>query len=154
MARVGAAAYYFFSADYYAELRRALGERLHLLLVEHGDKVASAALFTECNGLVQYHLGGTREEFLPQAPMKLLFHFARTWFKQRGARLMHLGGGLASRDDSLLHFKAGFSSRRARFHSWRLITAPAAYDALVADWRRESGREPRGTFFPAYREPA
>jgi hypothetical protein len=153
MTRVEAASYYFFPDSYYADLRRALGERLHLLLVERQGRVAAAALFTECCGIVQYHLGGTRDEFLAHAPMKLLFHFARSWFKDRGARLLHLGGGVASRDDSLFHFKAGFSSRRARFHSWRLITAPDTYGELVADWRNECGREPRGAFFPAYREP-
>lgn len=153
MKRVDAASYYFFSKDYYADLRSALGGNLHLLLVEQGSQVAAAALFTECSGLVQYHLGGTRDEFLPNAPMTLLFNFARTWFKERGARLLHFGGGVGSQQDSLLHFKAGFSSRRARFHSWRLITAPEAYDELVADWRKAAGREPRGTFFPAYREP-
>jgi hypothetical protein len=153
MARVEATAYYLFSDAYYVGLRRALGDRLHLLVVEQQNQVAAAALFTECCGIAQYHLGGTRDAFLPVAPMKLLFHFARAWFKDRGARLLHLGGGVGSQDDSLLHFKAGFSSKRAQFHSWRLITAPDAYRELVADWRGQHGREPRGTFFPAYREP-
>jgi hypothetical protein len=153
MTRVQAAPYYFFPDSYYAGLRSALGKRLHLLLVEQHGRVAAAALFTECAGIVQYHLGGTRDEFLHAAPMKLLFHFARSWFKNLGARLLHLGGGAGSQDDSLFHFKAGFSSKRARFHSWRLITAPDAYAELVADWRLAYGREPGGTFFPAYREP-
>lgn len=153
MTRVQATGYYFFPDSYYTDLRSGLGDRLHLLLVEQQHRVAAAALFTECSGIVQYHLGGTRDEFLPEAPMKLLFHFARSWFKERGARLMHLGGGVGSQDDSLFHFKAGFSSKRARFRSWRLITAPDTYGELVSDWRNECGREPRGTFFPAYREP-
>jgi hypothetical protein len=153
MTRVQAAAYYFFPDGYYSALRDALRGHLHLLVVEQGDRVAAAALFTECCGIVQYHLGGTRDDFLPHAPMKTLFHFARSWFKERGARLLHLGGGAGSREDSLFHFKAGFSSKRARFHSWRLITAPEVYGELVADWRREHGVTPSGTFFPAYREP-
>ena len=153
MTRVQAAAYYFFPDGYYTALRDALRGHLHLLVVEHQDRVAAAALFTECSGIVQYHLGGTRDDFLADAPMKTLFHFATSWFKGRGARLLHLGGGVGSRDDSLLHFKAGFSSKRARFHSWRLITAPEVYRELVADWRREHGGNPDGAFFPAYREP-
>ncbi len=130
MARVDAADYYHFPDRYFVDLREVLGERLHLLVVEHDDRVAAAALFTECSGIVQYHLGGTRDAFLADAPMKLLFHFASVWFKERGARVLHLGGGVGSEQDSLFHFKAGFSSERARFHSWRLVTAPQAYDEL------------------------
>ena len=153
MRRVEATGYYFFSDQYYTDLRHALGERIHLLLVEHSGDVAAAALFTECSGIVQYHLGGTDDRFLAAAPMKLLFHFARTWFAARGNALMHLGGGLGSREDSLFHFKAGFSDDRARFHSWRLVPLPDAYDDLVQQWTRRSARAPTGAFFPAYREP-
>jgi hypothetical protein len=152
MMRVSATDYYFFPEVYFEKLRAALGERLHLLLVDQGEQLAAAALFTECSGIVQYHLGGTSDEFLPAAPMKLLFHFASTWFKDRGNTVMHLGGGVGSRQDSLLHFKAGFASTRARFHSWRLIAEPVAYMELVEHWCRETGRQPSGTFFPAYRE--
>jgi hypothetical protein len=153
MARVDAADYYYFSDQYFSDLRAALGARLHLVTANRDGRVAAAALFTECSGIVQYHLGGTRDEFLRHAPMKLVFHFARAWFKERGATLLHLGGGVSSRDDSLFHFKAGFSSRRARFHSWRLVTARETYEELVAHWRQEAGRAPGGGFFPAYREP-
>jgi hypothetical protein len=94
MTRVAAADYYFFSDQYFTELRAALGERLHLFVVERGGRVAAAALFTQSSGIVQYHLSATRDEFLSVSPMKLLLHFARTWFKERGCTVMHLGGGV------------------------------------------------------------
>jgi hypothetical protein len=153
MTRVAASERYFFSDRYFTDLRAALGERLHLLVVENEDRVAAAALFAECCGLVQYHLGGTRNEFLAAAPMKLLFHFARTWFKERRASVLHLGGGVGAEEDSLFHFKAGFSSGRARFSSWRIVSAPVIYRDLVGDWCHKAGREPNGAFFPSYREP-
>ncbi|HET6674064.1 MAG TPA: GNAT family N-acetyltransferase [Nitrospiraceae bacterium] len=153
MTRVDAADYYFFRDQYFTDLRAALGERLHLFVVEHEGRVAAAALFTQWSGIVQYHLGGTCDEFLSVAPMKLLFHFARTWFKERGCAVMHLGGGVGSRHDSVFHFKAGFASTRRRFHSWRVVAEPRAYAELVERWCRETGREPSGAYFPAYREP-
>lgn len=153
MTRVDAADYYFFPDQYFTDLRAALGERLHLFVVEHEGRVAAAALFTQWSGIVQYHLGGTCDEFLSVAPMKLLFHFARTWFKERGCTVMHLGGGVGSRHESVFHFKAGFASTRGRFHSWRVVAEPRAYAELVERWCRETGREPSGAYFPAYREP-
>jgi hypothetical protein len=152
MARVGATPFYYFSAAYFAALEARLGQEVHLLLVEAAGEVTAAALFFEHSGIVQYHLGGTRDRFLEAAPMKLLFHFARAWFKERGARVLHLGGGLGGKADALLHFKAGFSPLRARFHTWRIVAMRTAYDALVDDWRRATG-EAATTYFPAYRAP-
>lgn len=153
MARVGAKEYYLFPESYFDALRGALGDRVHLLVVERQGRVAAAAIFTECSGLVQYHLGGTRDEFLPNAPMKLLFHFARLWFKERGARLLHLGGGVGAKEDSLFRFKQGFSSRRAQYSAWQVIPRPDIYDTLTRNWCARAGREPTGDYFPAYRQP-
>jgi hypothetical protein len=154
MDRVGAEAHYFFSEQDFLELRKALGDRLHLVVVKIAGRVAAAGLFTEVCGIVQYHLSGTMNEFLPEAPMKLLLHFARLWFKERGNSVLHLGGGLGARQDSLMDFKAGFSNGRARFRTWRLITDPHAYDALVREWeaRNQQTAPGPGEFFPAYRK--
>lgn len=152
MARVGAKPFYCFSDAYFAGLRAILGERVHLLVVETQGEVAAAALFFEHAGIVQYHLGGTRSRFLETAPMKLLFHFARGWFKSRGAHVMHLGGGLGGSADDLLHFKAGFSPLRARFHTWRIVAATSAFEELVDEWRRTTGRSTTA-YFPPYRTP-
>ena len=59
MHRVGARAEYLFGADYVRGLRAALGDRLHLCVVEVDGGVAAAGLFTEEGGIVQYHLSGT-----------------------------------------------------------------------------------------------
>jgi len=111
-------------------LRHALGERIHLCTVSRGDQVASAGLFSELNGIVQYHLGGTKDEFLQDSPMKLMFDFARRFAKERGNRVLHLGGGVGGQADPLLHFKAGFSQLRHRFHTYRLVTNEAEYARL------------------------
>ena len=98
------------------------------------------------------HLGGTFDRS-PGNPIKLLFHQAAEWFKRRGNRWMHLGGGVGGGQDSLFHFKLGFSPQTFPFRTWRLVLDAAAYDELLT----RAGRAPgsglvAGSFFPAYRE--
>jgi hypothetical protein len=151
MARVGASSYYLFSEEYFESLRDALGEHLHLGVVRASGEVIAGALFTECQGIVQYHLGGTRDRFLPGNPIKLLFHEAAKWFKARGNRWLHLGGGVGGNQDSLMHFKLGFSPHTVAFETWRVIVNPERYEHLVAQAGNVATDAAVG-FFPAYRK--
>lgn len=155
MERVGAAKLYYFGYNYFLELADALGARLHLCLVELDNQITCAGLFTECCGIVQYHLGGTKNQFLQQAPSKLMFDYVRFWAKERGNEVFHLGGGVGSAKDSLYHFKAGFSKQRHTFTTLRLITDEIKYRELV-ELRAKTLNTKAATlltssFFPAYR---
>jgi hypothetical protein len=155
MARVNAHSYYRFTDEYYVQLRDALGvDHVHLWIVRRASDVMAGALLTECAGIVQYHLGGTLNCFLSDAPLKLLFHTAIKWARARGNRWFHLGGGVGSANDSLLHFKLGFSPCLINFHTWRLVVDVDRYSDLLikAGWTLDSAA--RSPFFPAYRRPA
>jgi len=128
MRRVGAGGQYDFDLEYVAALRRALGDRLHLFSLLKEGQVACGGLFTETDGLVQYHLGGTRDAFLADSPIKLLFDEVRIWGHERGFSTLHLGGGVGARADSLFEFKAGFSERRHAFRTLRLAPDPTTYE--------------------------
>lgn len=159
MKRVKAEASYFFGQGYFYQLAHELGSRLQLFVATVDGKAAAAGLFTICDGIVQYHLGGTRDEFLKLSPMALLFDTVRLWANEAGARVLHLGGGVGGvKDDSLFHYKAGFSDRRHNFATWRWIIAPDAYRELCKRRARMNelrGLEPASTdYFPAYRCPA
>ena len=108
MRRVGAVNGYFFSQAYYDNLRAALAGSLHLCVVERGNEIAGAGLFTEMHGTVQYHLSGTRSAFVRSHAGTLMIHHVRHWAKERGNTEMHLGGGLGGASNSLLFFKRGF----------------------------------------------
>jgi hypothetical protein len=153
----GAAPYYFFSKRYFVELREALGAALHLCTIHApGGELASAGLFTETGGIVQYHLGCSSDDFRRGAPSKLMFHDMQRWAAGRGNRFFHLGGGVGCQSDSqLFQFKAGFSPRRAEYWTFRTILDKARYGELV---RRRSAllceETPAGSdFFPLYRYP-
>jgi hypothetical protein len=153
MRRVGASEWYFFDRDHFAELRSALADRMHLIVVRLGELVVCSGLFAETCGIVQYHLAGTRDGFEKSDASKLLIHFARQWGKERGNDVLHLGGGVGAAHDSLLHFKSGFSKLRSAFHTWRLIVNEPAYRELVAQNRAQAAivdEAPSG-FFPEYR---
>jgi lipid II:glycine glycyltransferase (peptidoglycan interpeptide bridge formation enzyme) len=158
MRRVNAHSSYFFEPEYFTRLASGLGPALQLFIVRFNGAVICGALFTICDGIVQYHLGGTRDEFLKLAPMPLVVDSARLWANEEGARALHLGGGVGSKEDSLFRFKAGFSDRRHKFSTWRWVIEPHGYQSLCdlgARRNLEQGMQWASTeYFPQYRCPA
>lgn len=155
MDRVSASRFFYFSELYFLDLLEALGEKLHLCIVECDRQIVCAGLFTECCGIVQYHLGGTKQEFLKRSPSTLMFDHVRHWAKERGNSVFHLGGGVGGAQDSLHHFKAGFSKQRQSLSMLRLITDPEIYHHLVELRAKSLNTSPahllETDFFPAYR---
>ena len=83
--------------------------------------MAAAALFVETSGIVQYHLAGSDERYSRDRPTKILMNAVRSWAQERGDVRLHLGGGVGGADDSLMHFKAGFSDERHVFQTLRVV---------------------------------
>lgn len=157
MDRLGASDDYYFNEFYFSYLAEELADKIHLAIVKSKDnEIGCAGLFTECNGIVQYHLGGTRNNHLKEAPSKLMFDYVRYWAKERGNEYLHLGGGLGgSKDDNLFRFKAGFSKQRHTYLTIRLITEEKKYLELTASQAKTLSVSPNklleSGFFPAYR---
>ena len=155
MDRVRAKPYYYFSRDYYVRLREILSPNLAMCVARFEGRVVAAGLFTEFNGVVQYHLGGAVGSDLKKAPMKLVLDRVREWAKLRGNRVFHLGGGLGAKRDSLFNFKLGFANQVHQFHTLRIVVDPAGYrhwEHLAADERNAGDSKLRdGSFFPIYR---
>jgi CelD/BcsL family acetyltransferase involved in cellulose biosynthesis len=155
MRRNRAPEFFYFSREYFARLRQELGEHAVLAVTRRGSEVASAGLIFDYQGLAHVHLAGTREDFLPQSPSKVMFADVAEWGASRGVRLLHLGGGRGGSDsDSLFRFKSEFSPLRHRFHTVRLVLDDGAYEALTAAHLTEVGmRRIDQTYFPQYRAP-
>ena len=153
MGRIGANETYFFTDEYFMELKDALGDQLHLCCVFSPDsRVAASALFTTVGGIMQYHLSASAPEFHRLAPTKLMLHFARLWGKTQGCTTLHLGGGVGAREDRLFEFKAGFSHGRRPFHTIRLIVNERRYAALIlrAGLPLDPEADLQGEYFPPY----
>jgi lipid II:glycine glycyltransferase (peptidoglycan interpeptide bridge formation enzyme) len=117
--------------------------------------IVSAALINECNGIVQYHLGATLATFLEQAPKKLLLDYVRTWAKNRGNRIFHLGGGRGGAKDSLYNFKLGFANQTHPFSTLRFVVNEPQYHQWTVSQAQQFSQTPEqllaSNFFPAYR---
>jgi hypothetical protein len=155
MDRVNANTGYYFTRSYFEELSQALGDRINICIVEIDSQVVAASLVTEFGGIVQYHLGGTRTEFLRQSPATIMFNFIIEWAKARGNRYLNIGGGFGGNKDSLYHFKSGFSDEVASFKTIKAIVNENNYYHLTSARAELLGitiSELENTsFFPAYR---
>lgn len=155
MDRVNATSSYYFTNDYFRGLVAALGDRLNICVVETNKRVVAASLITESSGIAQYHLGGTRTEFLPQSPTTIMFNSTIEWAKSRNNRYLNLGGGLGGYQDSLYHFKSGFSQLNKQFMTMKVIVDRDAYDRLTYLRAKSLGLPiseiKNAAFFPAYR---
>jgi Acetyltransferase (GNAT) domain len=152
--RVRAHNYYWFSLRYLRELRASLGSCVHLCAVMSPQRtVSAAALFVTCREWVQLHLIATADGFLAMSPVKLAIDAIWRWAKQRDHMILHLGGGVGARSDSVFYFKAGFSHARATFCTYRMVLDERKHDALVHCWRESSGSLAGITtdYFPIYR---
>jgi hypothetical protein len=156
MRRVGAPPSYLFGEEYFELLATELGPVLHLFVALVDGKAAAAGLFTICDGIVQAHLGGFRQEYSKLSPVRFLDDTARRWAVEAGARVFHLGGGVGGQEDSLFQYKAGFSDRRHQFTTWRWVVDTLAYRELCERRGLDGLRgihAGRRDYFPAYRRP-
>lgn len=143
--------YYYFDDAYFEALRQALGSRVHLAIAHRDSVVAAAGMFVVTGGIAEMHLTGHDARFTADQPMKLLFHHVRTWCCEQGIDVLHLGGGRGGIEDSLFHFKAGFSRLRQPYHTVRVVIDEVAYARLAAT--RGGVGDPSDPLqpFPAYR---
>jgi sugar O-acyltransferase (sialic acid O-acetyltransferase NeuD family) len=154
MVDVGAEAEYFFTPQYFFDLRDTMRSCALLVFVMSGNEVISGGIFFTLGGIVQYHLGGTFRKYRELSPSSFMFDFVRRWAAKRGNLQFHLGGGVGGEmKDSLFHFKAGFSQHRSMFKTWRIIILPSLYERAVARWRECTKISSEGEpFFPLYRK--
>ena len=145
MRRLGASPYLYFPDDYFTALRSNLGDGLRYITVTApSGRMAAATLLLICDGIAQYHLSSTAEEYWSDAPSKALFPVMVAESDRAGATRLHLGGGVGARADSLFEFKRGFSKLFADYFSYRVVLNEGVYRAL------SKSLAPDG-FFPAYR---
>lgn len=154
MDRVGAARDYYFPRDYFARLLTEMPDIAHLYLCRDGGLPVAGGIFTLCRGFVQWYLSGSRPGYEGPPPAKLMLDVARRWAVSQGAHTLHLGGGVGGRQDSLYHFKRGFTHREHTYAMWRYVADTEAYLKLCGHACREAGVQPDDSYFPLYRHPA
>lgn len=147
MRRVNASTHYYFSQKYFDEFFSSKEIGARLFLVKKNCEIIAGSIFTFVNGVIQYHLSGTRSEYLKNSPARLIIDHVRQIGNSLDYSILHLGGGVGSNNDSLFNFKAGFSKSRFEFKIWKFIVNNSVYNSLV----KESGVIESNTYFPLYR---
>lgn len=149
MEKVRAFDRYYYDKDYFHGFLNNDDYEVILLSVEKDGVFTAGAIFTVVGNVMQYHLATTAEDFIKDAPMKLVLDEARLLAIKKNLHFLHLGGGFAGRDnDNLYLFKSGFSKMRLQFSVWKHITDINQYNKLVTYndiWRKVNN------FFPLYR---
>ena len=150
MSRVNADKFYFFKEDYFYQLLKSESFKTILLLAtdKNSGIPIAGTLFMLKKGIVQYHLSGTRNEYLHLMPNKMLIDEMRIRATTMNCGVLNLGGGLGgSTDDTLFQFKSSYSKDFKDFKIWQLIVDEHNYKGLV-----ETKDIPaENDFFPAYR---
>lgn len=150
LARIDAASYYYFDASYFRRIAKLIKNEAYLLIGRIRDETICGGLFFCMNDVAHAHLTATSSTWLPMAPTKMLFDEAARFFRERGGRVLHLGGGVRGKADGLYHFKAGFGTLTFPFKVWKWIVDHERYKDLcgLAEGRRSISDD---DYFPAYR---
>ncbi|ALM06779.1 hypothetical protein SB49_02380 [Sediminicola sp. YIK13] len=149
MERVNAKKYYFFEEKYFFDLLNSSDFNTRLLLAtdRESNTIIAGAMFITTNQIVQYHLSGTDEDKLDHYPVKLLIDEMRIIASQENSTFFNLGGGVGNKEDSLFHFKSGFSKDFKDFNLWKVIVNQEVYDQLSLEKNIDS----ETNYFPLYR---
>lgn len=160
MERRGAAAWYRFDREFFANLTDRLPGSYVAAEVRDAEGVlVSAELVLASDAYLYSFLGGTLPQAFPHAPNDLLKHEVINYGRRTGRVGYVLGGGYAA-NDGIFKYKRSFDvDGVVPFQRVEIIGDPAAYVRLVeqrASSMVAAGDNPEADpgFFPAYRAPA
>jgi hypothetical protein len=145
--------YYYFPEEFYRSIHEDLHDEYELFYVEFDGRIIAMAIMLFANGMMHYHLSGSLVEYRNMAPTNLLLYEAAKWGCRKGLKLLHLGGGLGSGEDSLYVFKMSFNKNSDfQFSISKDVFDKEKYDDLIRI-RKESDESfnSESSFFPLYR---
>lgn len=150
MDRVNAEKKYYFSKQYFLDFVNSKDYKTDVLLAidKITNHIISAAMMVKTNNIIQYHISGTRNDYLNISPVRLLIDEMRLKGTQEGYKYFNLGGGLGNQEDELFKFKSSFSKDFKPFKIWKLVANNEVYNKLI----QNNGIDASETsFFPLYR---
>jgi len=105
-------------------------------------------MMIKTNNIIQYHISGTKNEYLYLTPIRLLIDEMRIKGTEEKYTYFNLGGGLGSTEDSLFNFKSSFSKDFKNFKIWKYIVNEQVYKQLSEQYSKPDSDD---IFFPLYR---
>lgn len=124
--------YYYFSPVFYESILDDLSHNAQVFWAEKDSQVIAASIMLECNNYMNYHLSGSIRDYSNLAPTNLLLYEAALFGCSHGMKLLHLGGGVGSTEDSLFKFKRAFNKGDLNhFYIGRRVFDDSLYKELV-----------------------
>ncbi|MEP0133035.1 MAG: GNAT family N-acetyltransferase [Eudoraea sp.] len=150
MNRVQAKDSYYFEKDYFFNMidSKDFTTEVIFAIMNETDEIISAAMIMRTNDIIQYHISGTKNDYLHLTPIRLLLDETRISGTKENYKYFNLGGGLGSESDSLLYFKSSFSKDFKKFNVWKYIVDHDIYDSLTL---KNNQQKIDNNFFPLYR---
>lgn len=150
MDRVNADDKYYFSKQYFLDFVNSNDYKTDVLLAidKESKEIISAAMMVKTNNIIQYHISGTRNDYLNISPIRLLIDEMRIKGTEEGYKYFNLGGGLGNQEDELFRFKASFSKDFKPFKVWKHIANKEIYNRLIEE---NNVKNIETSFFPLYR---
>lgn len=145
MLRRGAKINYFFSVKYFESVLKIHSSSPELRAVYHEGKMVAGAIFITQGDHMYYMFSGSILGVSHYPAMKLILDQVIRENLNNGKKLLHLGGGLGGKQDSLYQFKLGFGKVILPFRTTQWILLPEVYNRLSAHVLTET------SFFPKYR---
>lgn len=144
-----ATSYYYFNREFYLSILNDLSYNAIFFYAKLNEEIIGMSIILFSNEKVHYHLSGTKREYQHLAPTNLLLYQVACWSSENGYKIMHLGGGVGARQDSLYKFKKAFNKQKDReFYIGKRIFCSDKYAMLIG--KRENVKE-YSSFFPSYR---
>lgn len=124
----GSGDFYKFPLKYFSRLS-SLGHHIGIASAWLEDQLAGASIFLAGRDYAHYHLAAVNETGMKHKAATLLVVEGASWARQRGCRLLHLGGGL-NPGDSLEDFKLSFGRQLYRYSYLMCVADPVRFEQL------------------------
>jgi len=135
MDRNEAGDFYYFSEEYFSQMRLLLPQRILFSFVKKDDKVISTELNLINKSNSYGFLGGTIAEYYSISPNSFLRFELIKDLKNRGIKTYSIGGGMA-KDDSVYKFKKSFSKNiDSKFFIGKKIHNEVIYNKVINQWK-------------------
>lgn len=101
--------YYYFKNSFYESMKNDLGPRWTFFYAMFEGEIIAMSMILLGQDYIHYHLSSTDDNYKKLSPTNLLLYEVAKWGANEGYKVLHLGGGLGSKQDSLYKFKKSFN---------------------------------------------
>ncbi|TDD99422.1 HAD family hydrolase [Flavobacterium cellulosilyticum] len=129
--------FYYFNKSYFINTFKYLKDYTYLFnVLDENETVVCSSIFYHYGDYFHYHLSG-RNCLVDNSVNNFMIDKAVEFAQQKGAKILHLGGGrTSSPDDSLFLFKKNFSKLLLPFYYEKKIYNNAVYVDIINQWEK------------------